>query len=71
MWGSKGFWVQFTDKEWEILKKYAAAKRKYEKGTGYTVKVAGQELCDAVKDALLNADILDQDGNSVDWKKEF
>ena len=55
MWGSKGFWVQFTDQEWVILQKYVASKRKYEKGMGYTVKVAGQELCDAVKDALPNA----------------
>ena len=43
----------------EMLKKYAAAKRKYEVGKGDTVKVAVKEITSAVLDALFNSEIFD------------
>ena len=55
----KGVFVPFTDEEWEMLKKYAAAKRKYEVGKGDTVKVAVKEITSAVLDALFNSEIFD------------
>ena len=64
----KGVFVSFSDEEWELLKKYAAAKRKYEVGKGFTVKVAVNELAHAVLDAMLNSEIYDEDGQAVDWK---
>ena len=65
----RGVFGPFTYEEWELLKKYAAAKRKYEVGKGYTVKVAVQELVGAAFDALLHSEICDSDGNPVDWKE--
>ena len=64
-----GIFVPFTSEEWELLKKYTAAKRKYEVGKGYTVKVAVKEITQAVLDAFLSEEIRDSDGNLVDWKK--
>ncbi len=63
-----GIFVPFTEEEWELLKKYTAARRKYEVGKGYTVKVAVSEITHAVLDAILNAEIRDENGNIVDWK---
>ena len=64
-----GIFVSFTKEEWELLKKYTAAKRKYEVGKGYTLKIAVNEITHAVLDAIMCAEIRDRDGNVVDWKK--
>ena len=63
-----GIFVPFTHEEWDLLKKYTAAKRKYENGKGYTVKVAVDTITHAVVDAIMNEEIIDKDGNVIDWK---
>ena len=53
--------------EYEMLKAYAAAKRKYEVGVGYSVDKAINEMVTFGLQAISETTIMDSEGNLVEW----
>ena len=50
--------IKLSSNEYEMLKRYAAARRKYEIGKGFTIDKA-------------IAQIVDERGDIVDWNSEY
>ena len=50
---------------------YAAAKRKYETGKGFTVDAAINEMTSIGIDAMSQTTIFDKEGNLVEWNQDF
>ncbi len=63
----RGIWFEFTDEQWELLKKYAEAKRKYEHRKPFSMKFAAEEIFFSMIEALESEEIYDSDGNLVNW----
>ena len=63
--------ITVTNEEYALLKAYAAAKRKYEVGKGFTVNKAVNEMVSIGIDAISQTTIFDKQGNLVEWNKEY
>lgn len=61
------FIIDITDRENSMIKAYAAAKRKYETGKGFTVQKAIAEVISVGLDAISETVILDENNNPVMW----
>ena len=59
--------IKITDTEYNMLKAYAAAKRKYEVGKGFPVDKAIAEMVSIGLEAIAETTIIDKDGNFVQW----
>ena len=59
--------IKITDTEYNMLKAYAAAKRKYEVGKGFPVDKAIAEMASIGLEAIAETTIIDKDGNFVQW----
>ena len=59
--------INVTPEEYEMLKSYAAAKRKHEAGKGFTIDTAIAELVSVGLNAISETMILDKNGNHVKW----
>ena len=65
---ASGIGVLWFIQELWLFSMVLALIRKYETGKGYTVKVAVSTITHAVVDAIMNEEIIDENGNVVDWK---
>ena len=63
--------ITITDEEYALLKAYAAAKRKYEVGKGFTVDKAINEMTSIGIDAISQTSIFDNEGRLVEWNQEY
>lgn len=63
--------ITITDEEYALLKAYAAAKRKYEVGKGFTVDKAINEMTSIGIDAISQTPIFDNEGRLVEWNQEY
>ena len=63
--------ITITDEEYALLKAYAAAKRKYETGKGFTVDMAINEMTSIGIDAISQTTFFDKDGNLVEWNRDY
>ena len=63
--------ITITDEEYALLKAYAAAKRKYEGGKGFTVDKAINEMTSIGIDAISQTPIFDNEGRLVEWNQEY
>ena len=63
--------IKLSDAEYDMLKAYAATRRKYEVGKGYRVDDAIAQAISIGVDAISETTILDSEGNIVDWKKGY
>lgn len=59
--------IKITDEEYQMLKAYAAAKRKYEGDKRFPVERAIAEMVSIGLDAIAETVIVDKEGNSVQW----
>ena len=59
--------IKITDAEYNMLKSYAAAKRKYEVGKGFPVDKAIAEMVSIGLEAIAETTIMDKDGNLIQW----
>lgn len=59
--------IKITDDEYNMLKAYADAKRKYEVGKGFPVNKAIAEMVSVGLEAISETIILDENGSPVDW----
>ena len=66
----KNIVVEFTDSEYEMLKNYAAARRKHEVGKGFTVVDTIAQIVSIGLEAISETIIVDKEGNAVDWNPE-
>ena len=57
--------IKITDTEYNMLKAYAAAKRKHEVGKGFPVDKAIAEMVSIGLEAIAETTIIDKDGNLV------
>lgn len=61
--------IAMNDEDYELLKKYAKATRKYETGSGFTIKSAIELMIKIGLDAIKETVIIDKQSNIVNWKE--
>ena len=59
--------IEMTDSEYEMLKAYAAARRKYEVGKGFTIAKVVAQMVSIGLDAISETVIVDQNSQIVEW----
>lgn len=59
--------VSLSKNEYEMLKKYAAARRKYELGKGFTVDKAFAQVVSIGLESIAQTEIFDKNGNIINW----
>ena len=59
--------IKITDDEYKMLKAYAATKRKYEVGKGFSVDKAIAEMVSIGLEAISETIILGENGNPIEW----
>lgn len=62
--------IEMTDNEYDMLKAYAAARRKHEVGKGFTVVKAVAQMVSIGLEAISETVIVDQEGKLVEWNKD-
>ena len=65
------FMIKVTDAEYEMLKAYAAARRKYEVGKGFNIDAVIAQMVSIGIEAISETTILDKEGNVVNWRGDF
>ena len=63
--------IKVTDAEYEMLKAYAAARRKYEVGKGFNIDAAIAQMVSVGIQAISETVILDKEGNVVNWCGDY
>ena len=63
--------IKLSSNEYEMLKRYAAARRKYEIGKGFTIDKAIAQVVLIGLDAISETQIVDERGDIVDWNSEY
>ena len=60
--------IRLSDNEYEMLKKYAKARRKYEIGNGFTIHSAIEQMVAIGLSAIEETQIVDKNHKPIDWK---
>ena len=66
----KYFQIAIAEEYYEVIKKYARARRKYEIGNGYRVENVIADILEVGLDGIRNAEFTDASGAVVDWMSE-
>lgn len=59
--------IELSDDDWEVLKKYARATRKYQEMKGYTVNDALEEMIRQGMTSVALTEFSNSDDEEVDW----
>ena len=59
--------IEMADSEYEMLKDYAAARRKHEIGKGFTINKTIAQMVSIGLEAISETIIVDQNGQVVEW----
>lgn len=63
--------IKLSTDEYEMLKRYAAARRKHEIGKGFTVDKAIAQVVSIGLGAISETQIVDEHGDIVEWNSEY
>lgn len=59
--------IVIEETDYEMLKKYAKAMRKYAVGKGFTIDRAVQQAISIGIDAIRETQFVDEEGHEIDW----
>ena len=61
--------ISLSDEDYELLKKYAKATRKYETGSGFTLKSAINQMITIGLESIKETVILDNENKIINWQE--
>lgn len=62
--------IEMTDSEYEMLKDYAAARRKHEIGKGFTIGHTIAQMVSIGLEAISETIMVDKNGQLVEWNTQ-